>query len=114
MGFKRDPNKKNKRIRFQSKKQRKRTEGLQQKLQVILDVQDKIYGSMGCEAQRFGYEHKCSGVLFADHVNTRNRFKADQYKNLQAICSNANMKKGSRRIDFRSERMKKEMEELDK
>jgi len=110
----RKPMKRGGRLRFQSKKQRKRTEGLQQKLQVILDVQVKLYGSMGCEAQRDGYEHECSGILFADHVNTRNRFKADLYENLQAICSNANMKKGSVRKDFRSEKMKKAMKELDK
>ena len=105
-----------------SKKHRKRTNGLQDKLEVILQVHDRIYHQRICEASmgHKNWNHKCPSLdgryyeLFADHVETRNMKDADKYENLQALCSWCNRIKGSiRGLDFRCDDMKKEMRKLD-
>ena len=105
-----------------SKKQRKRTNGLQDKLEMVLEAQERIYGQRICEATR-GHEnwkYKCPcvlgrpGKLVLDHVEGRNNENADRFENLQAICHWSNYVKGSiRGLDFRTPEMVAEMKKLD-
>jgi len=109
-------------LRKVSKKQAKRTRGLKNKLAVLLEMQDKIYGQTTCERQRFARVYQ-AGIpvegclrfdrLVFDHVNGRNEFNADRYENGQVLCWNCNSWKGSRRIDFRSPDMVMALKKLD-
>jgi len=106
-----------------SPKQRKRTNGLHDKLENILKAQDRIYGKRICEASK-GHEDwkfRCPSLdgryygLVFDHVETRNEENADRYANGQALCTWCNFQKGSvRGLDFRSPAMKAACEELDR
>ena len=101
-------------LRQVSPKQRKRTEDLKDKLEVLLAKQHEIYGTERCE-MGFALGEKCpeDSPFVVDHVGTRNQSDADRFGNLQVLCIFHNGIKGSKRIDFRPHRMKLELEELD-
>jgi 5-methylcytosine-specific restriction endonuclease McrA len=112
------------RIKPISPKGRKRNKNLKAKLEVIISIQEQVYGRAMCEATRGhkDWKHKCPCLgsgrdypLVLDHVEGRNNENADRYENLQVLCSWANFQKGSiRGLDFRSPEMMAAMVELDR
>lgn len=116
MGFKRDPASP-KRLRRTSPKQRKRTDVLQDKLEILKKTQTDLYGAPCCETTSgvVEWKHKCPGKypLVVDHVGTRNQVDADRFANLQLLCTWCNYQKGSVRIDFRPQEMRDALRALD-
>ena len=111
------------RLRPISKKGRVRNKNLKAKLEVILEIQERLYGRTMCEAMRGhdGWKHRCPALdgrdeqLVLDHVSGRNNENADRYANLQVLGSWCNFQKGSvRGLDFRPKEMVAAMLELDK
>jgi len=126
IGMKRDPNTKphqmkRSRIKPVSKKQRKRTAELKDKLTILLTKQVELYGSPRCEAGFQLQDRKCMGDLCADHIIPRSRhpknIDVDGFSNLQVLCGYHNTTyKGSRTgpaWDFRPQRMREACERLD-
>jgi 5-methylcytosine-specific restriction endonuclease McrA len=111
-----------KRMKQVSTKQARRNRLIKEKLQIILEIQQDIYGQSMCEASRghVDWQHKCPSRLgkylpfVVDHVETRNQTNADRWENLQVLCSWCNYQKGSiRGLDFRPAMMIQAMKELD-
>ena len=102
-------------LRPVSPKQAKRTAGLQEKLEVMLNLQMELYGTTRCELGFAGFS-KClpDSPLVFDHVRGRNQNNADRYENGQVACWHCNGIKGSKKWDGRSEKMVKRLIELDK
>jgi hypothetical protein len=122
IGMSKDPDAPRKPMKFSSKKQTARTNALKEKLNIVLDAQESLYGIQGCEASRGhkDWKFRCPGLdgryltLVLDHVETRNGWNADRYENLQVLCSWCNHQKGSiRGLDFRPAIMIQSMRELD-
>ena len=104
-----------------SPKQAKRTRSFVGKLEVVMATQERILGKRFCLATlgHPDWKHKCPSLLgrmykfLLDHVNTRNKADADNYENLQGLCSWCNWMKGSVRIDFRPPELVEALKKLD-
>ena len=103
------------RLKPVSKKQRKRTDELDEKLKVLLTKQVELYGTTRCEAGFKLRDGKCFGVLHFDHIIPRSRHpeNVDGYANGQILCTGHNGEKGSKDTDYRPEKMREACEALD-
>ncbi|MCK9463112.1 MAG: hypothetical protein M0R80_26110 [Proteobacteria bacterium] len=124
IGMERDPNAKpyemnRSRLKPVSKKQRKRTMELKDKLTILFTKQVELYGSPRCEAGFQLQDKKCMGDLCADHIVPRSSHpeNVDGFENLQVLCGYHNTTfKGSRSgpsWDFRSQKMREACRLLD-
>lgn len=76
-----------------------------------LNLQHELYGNTRCEADG-KLKHQCFGQLVLDHVELKaTRAMKFSMANTQILCEVANGMKGSKRTDYKTDRIKRALAE---